>query len=170
MKIDNYGQCIYSSEDLVQLLYRNPDTTLNNLFVTDPSEFNKAVRSLHLEYPILQETLINTLSIKEFDQANQSQWFYPDKYNDLDLEKYITAKCSTVEQIKRVQTELELYNKFNLDKLLRFLIYLVDTLRENNLVWGVGRGSSVASYVLYLIGLHKVDSLRYNLDITEFLR
>ena len=53
---------------------------------------------------------------------------------------------------------------------LRFLIYLVDTMRKNKIVWGVGRGSSVASYVLFLIGIHKVNSLKYNLDIKEFLK
>jgi DNA polymerase III alpha subunit len=54
--------------------------------------------------------------------------------------------------------------------LLFYLKYLVDTLRENKVVWGVGRGSSVASYVLYLIGIHKIDSIKYDLDITEFLK
>jgi DNA polymerase III alpha subunit len=43
-------------------------------------------------------------------------------------------------------------------------------MRKENIVWGVGRGSSVASYVLYLIGVHKIDSLYYNLDVEEFLR
>jgi DNA polymerase III alpha subunit len=37
-------------------------------------------------------------------------------------------------------------------------------------VWGVGRGSSVASYVLFLIGVHRIDSMKYNLDYKEFLR
>jgi DNA polymerase III alpha subunit len=54
--------------------------------------------------------------------------------------------------------------------LLRYLKYLVDTLKSNNMIWGVGRGSSVASYVLYLLGVHKIDSMFYDLDITEFLR
>ena len=48
--------------------------------------------------------------------------------------------------------------------------YIIDTLRENNIVWGVGRGSSVSSYMLYLIGVHKVDSIKYNLNINEFIR
>jgi DNA polymerase III alpha subunit len=43
-------------------------------------------------------------------------------------------------------------------------------MRSNNIVWGVGRGSSVASYVLYLLGVHKVDSIKYGLDIREFLK
>jgi DNA polymerase III alpha subunit len=72
--------------------------------------------------------------------------------------------------LARVKTELILYKKLGLYKLLQFLIYLVDIMRENKIVWGVGRGSSVASYVLYLIGIHKINSLKYNLDINEFLR
>jgi DNA polymerase III alpha subunit len=50
------------------------------------------------------------------------------------------------------------------------MIYLVDVMRENSVVWGVGRGSSVASYVLYLIGVHKIDSVKYNLDFKEFFK
>ena len=53
---------------------------------------------------------------------------------------------------------------------LRYMVYLVNFMRENNIVWGVGRGSSVASYVLYLIGVHRIDSIQYGLDWREFLR
>ena len=54
--------------------------------------------------------------------------------------------------------------------LLKYLKYLVDTMRNNNIVWGVGRGSSVASFVLFLIGVHKINSLYYDLPIEEFLK
>jgi DNA polymerase III alpha subunit len=47
---------------------------------------------------------------------------------------------------------------------------MVTVCKENNIVLGVGRGSSVASYVLYLLGVHRVDSLKYDLDIKEFLK
>ena len=50
------------------------------------------------------------------------------------------------------------------------MIYLVDYMRKNKIVWGVGRGSSVASYVLYLIGVNKIDSIKYKLECQEFLR
>ena len=53
---------------------------------------------------------------------------------------------------------------------LRYLKYLVDTMRKHKIVWGVGRGSSVASYCLFLIGVHRVDSVLYQLDIKEFLK
>jgi DNA polymerase III alpha subunit len=63
-----------------------------------------------------------------------------------------------------------MYKERNLYSLLRYMVYLVDTMRQHKIVWGVGRGSSVSSYVLFLIGIHKVDSLQYQLDIGEFLK
>jgi len=63
-----------------------------------------------------------------------------------------------------------MYQERDLFDLLRYLKYLVDRMSENNMIWGVGRGSSVASYVLYLLGVHRIDSLYYDLDPAEFLR
>jgi DNA polymerase III alpha subunit len=54
--------------------------------------------------------------------------------------------------------------------MLRLLFYLVDDFRERGVVWGVGRGSSVASYCLFLIGVHKIDAILYDLSIKEFLK
>jgi len=70
----------------------------------------------------------------------------------------------------RVVEELVLYRERKMEPMLRFMIYLVRVMRENNIVWGVGRGSSVSSYLLFLIGLHSVDAVKYNLDIREFIR
>jgi DNA polymerase III alpha subunit len=75
-----------------------------------------------------------------------------------------------MEQKVRVTEELTLFAQHNMIPLLKYLKYLVDTMRKNNIVWGVGRGSSVASYCLYLIGVHKIDSIKYSLDIKEFLK
>ena len=63
-----------------------------------------------------------------------------------------------------------MFQERNLFDLLRYLKYLVDVMRENKIIWGVGRGSSVASYVLYLLGVHRIDSMFYDLDPAEFLR
>jgi DNA polymerase III alpha subunit len=78
--------------------------------------------------------------------------------------------CQIDAELQRVGQELLLYQERDLFDLLRYLKYLVDTLRKNNVVWGVGRGSSVASYVLFLIGVHRIDSLYYDLNIDEFLK
>ena len=70
----------------------------------------------------------------------------------------------------RTCEELTEYDRRNMFDLLKYMVYLVDFMREHNIVWGVGRGSSVSSYVLYLIGVHKVDSCQFDLDYHEFMR
>jgi DNA polymerase III alpha subunit len=94
----------------------------------------------------------------------------PDNYKTLDVLPYVLSLCTTPIEVQRVQEEYKLFKERDLDNVLRFFIYLVSYLRENRIVWGVGRGSSVASYILFLIGVHKIDSIRYSLDIKEFLK
>ena len=118
-----------------------------------------------------QITEIN--SIEEFDKLNQDNWFMPEEYKNLNIVDYLMEKARkkthTLHYL-RTEAELGVYEKRGLFSLLRFLVYLVDTMKERNIVWGVGRGSSVASYVLFLIGIHKVDSVKYELDFNEFLK
>jgi DNA polymerase III alpha subunit len=80
------------------------------------------------------------------------------------------SHCDSEAELQRCGQELLLYQERDLFDLLRYLKYLVDVMRTNNVIWGVGRGSSVASYVLYKLGVHRIDSLHYNLDPHEFLR
>ena len=106
----------------------------------------------------------------EYSKKLQQNWHMPAEYQELDIASYVLGLCQQENELQRVAQELLLYQERNLFNLLKYLKYLVDTLRKNNIVWGVGRGSSVASYVLFLIGVHKIDSLYYNLDIEEFLK
>ena len=94
----------------------------------------------------------------------------PDEYKKLDIAEYILGLCKTQPELQRVGEELLLFQERDLFDLLRYLKYFVDTMRLNNIVWGLGRGSSTASYVLYLIGVHKINSMYYDLPIEEFLK
>jgi DNA polymerase III alpha subunit len=87
----------------------------------------------------------------------------------LDIEGYLVHICPK-EHYQRLIEELQEYRARNMIDLLRWLKYFVDTCRKNNIVWGVGRGSSVASYVLFLLDVHKIDSIKYKLNWQEFLR
>jgi len=168
---DEYGQVHFSADDLCDLLYQNPNIELTSFLVDDPELFNKSVRNLYADFSKLKKyQFVNVTSLEEFDKNNQDQWYMPQEYKDFDIAQYILELCKTQEELQRAGQELLLYQDRNLFMLLRFMKYLVDTLRKNNIVWGVGRGSSVASYVLYLIGVHKINSLYYDLDITEFLK
>ena len=121
------------------------------------SKYNTRCKEELLDYPKLLS-------------ARSNEWFMPDEYKTLDIHSWLLLKCKTNEQTARVKHELELFEEHNMLDVLRFMKYLVDTLRSNQIVWGVGRGSSVASYVLFLIGVHKIDSIQYELPIDEFFK
>ena len=102
-------------------------------------------------------------------ELDSSNWFIPKEYQDFDIEEFLVNVCPE-ENYERLITELNLYRKNNMIIVLKTMKYIVDTLRANNVVWGVGRGSSVASYTLFLLGVHKIDSVKYNLPIDEFFK
>lgn len=113
-----------------------------------------------------EEFLDYELPKKQFDK---NKWLIPDDYCP-DLLVQLYDMCKTDEQRDRVSQELDLYTKHGMLDLLYVMQYIVDTLRQNNIVWGVGRGSSVASYVLFLIGVHKIDPIKYEIPIDEFFK
>lgn len=122
------------------------------------------------------------LTIKNSVKPLDLSWNIPDNYKTLSLRTYIlsslekelSVKTFTFDQIEkrinRTELELKLWEDHELNDLLRTLIYIVDQFTANSIVWGTGRGSSCCCYILYLIKLHDVDSVLYNLDIKEFFR
>jgi DNA polymerase III alpha subunit len=112
----------------------------------------------------------STQSVPDYDALKQRKWHMPEKYKTMDIAEYVLSLCSTDAQLQRAGHELMLYQERGLFDLLRYLTYLVDVMRDHQVIWGVGRGSSVASYVLYLLGVHRIDSMFYDLDVAEFLR
>jgi len=167
--LDSYSRQILNEDQAVEMLYANPQLDISNLCLQDVTKFNDACNKLHYNTMLKQLGELD-IDVEEFHKQNQAEWNMPDKYKNLDIAKYLLDLCKTDVELQRVGKELLLYQKRGMFKLLCFLVYLVDIMRDNNVVWGVGRGSSVASYVLYLIGVHKIDSIYYDLDVDEFLR
>ena len=170
MKFDEYGQSHVTVEEMCNLLYANPNLDISKFYYTDPTAFNGSTKKLFAGYPRLEWYIPNTEDLPTFDARNQANWFMPQEYKDLDIAKWLLDQCKEDYEIQRIGQELLLYQERNLFDLLRFIKYMVDTFRQHNIVWGVGRGSSVASYALFLLGAHKIDSIYYDLDVTEFLR
>jgi len=171
MRIDKFGQVIVNDADLFDSLYKG-NTVPNDVLVDDRPEIDQYNHSIdlnadHIEK--LKKYIPEDISIEFFDEANQIGWFMPEDYYP-NLVEYLYGLCQTQEETDRVSEELKLFIQHGMLDLLFYLKYLVDTMREHNVVWGVGRGSSVASYVLYLLGVHKVNSIKYQLDIHEFLK
>ncbi len=163
---------ILKEKDILELIYQDKWDAVKSC-ITDQKDYiekyNKVVTENKDNFGTLT-TADNDEDVCGFDQQNRMSWFMPTKYKDFDIENYVLSLANTEQEQERVKYELDLFKTYAMLDVLVFLKYLVDTLREKQIVWGVGRGSSVASYVLYLIGVHKVNSLKYNLDPKEFLR
>lgn len=173
MQTNKFGEIILDSEDLSDLIMRGQDPTeIKNLTVDRSIDLEKLQRSIENPGSLLTWTFPedSDRAIPEFDLIKQSNWFMPEEYKNLDIAVYVLSLCQTQEELQRAGQELLLYQERDLFDLLRYLKYLVDIMRENNVIWGVGRGSSVASYVLYLLGVHRINSMFYDLDPREFLR
>jgi DNA polymerase III alpha subunit len=170
IKTDEYGRSIINDNELADLFYTNPQLNIDDIAITNPEKYNSAIKSLYIDYKPLQKLATLNGTIHDYHANNQQEWFMPQEYKDLDIAKWVLERCVDQNELQRAGQELMEYAERGLLPLLQYLKYLVDTMRNNNVVWGVGRGSSVASFVLYLIGVHRIHSLRQNLDFTEFMR
>ena len=183
MKTDSLGIPRFTNKDLVDMIYTGHADKCHVVLCEqsdDVDQFNKAMEEQGFDK--LQKYIPLDVDQKTFDGVCQSEWFMPEEYKTLDLIDHLYTKvCQELQMAScdfvnnsskwiRVEQELTEYKKRGMKDLLRYMIYLVDFMRENEIVWGVGRGSSVASYVLYLIGVHRIDSIKYDLDWREFLR
>ena len=167
---DKYGRSIVTEFNICEQLYFDPKFDYSRVSLRDPSKYNSAIDRLFLSESKLETLAELAVDPDEWHQANQNTWFMPDEYKNMDIAKWLLDQAKNDTELQRTGAELLMYAERDLLDLLRYLKYFVDTLRANNIVWGVGRGSSVASFVLYLIGVHKINSITYNLDIEEFIR
>ena len=148
-----------TTQQLVQGVMRHGPDILEHCQTSDDlTQYLSRLQQEHLNYPIPPQ------------QVDITNWFIPYEYKTMDIVDWLYQRCPTPEIRERVSEELRLFAKHDMILVLKTMKYVVDTLRANNVVWGVGRGSSVASYVLFIIGVHKIDSVKYKLPINEFFK
>jgi DNA polymerase III alpha subunit len=173
MNIDKYGRTIVNANEAFDFLYSGKINNFEGIFLEDPKlaeQFNSAIKQNADSIPLIENYQLIDIPLSVFDESNRHKWFMPEKYNNFPMVEFLLDKTQNEEQYQRVVAELDLFIQYDMMHVLNYLKYLVDTMRTHSIVWGVGRGSSVASYVLYLIGIHKIDSIKYELDIKEFLK
>ena len=171
MKQNNVGELIFNEDDICDLLMqgRNP-ASLNRMLVDSSVNIEHMIDFVDRMPEFIKHAGDPKVTMSVFDQQAQSRWHMPKQYKNLDIAEYILGLCTTEAEMQRCGHELLLYQERDLFNLLRYLKYLVDVMTENKVIWGVGRGSSVASYVLYKLGVHRIDSMFYKLEPEEFLR
>lgn len=169
LTLNKYKQPVIEEESAYALLLRGiPLSKCIFKANSKTEEYNSHAEEFDLP-PLHLETSCD-LGYTDFHLENSKTWDIPNKYKQIDVLQYCLDKCKTEKEIERVCEEIILFQERSLMPLLQASIYFVDYMRDNKYVWGVGRGSSVSSYCLFLIGIHKIDSIRYNLPIREFLK
>jgi DNA polymerase III alpha subunit len=162
------GDITIDPHNLIEMIQRGVDP--NHIKVTqiddDIQRYNKLAK--------------HKITIKDKIGVLEKEWnveLSTEKLEDYLVEKIIErSSCSSFsdeeyqKRIVRMLSELKIYKERNMINLLRVIIYVINTLEKHGIVWGVGRGSSVSSYILYLIGAHDVDSVEYDLDISDFIQ
>lgn len=158
--LDKRGNMYVEEDDIIELMLLNKQAKILPRNIKSFKVFESTCKSYGIKNPF------------ELDSSTDDiTWNMPVNYRALDIKKHIESNYTLNNtQLARVNLELDEFEQRNLTDLLRFLVYFIDTVRTNNIVYGVGRGSSIASYVLYLLKVHRIDSLKYNLDIKEFLK
>lgn len=163
------------------------DILPNGILIANPSDVAEllfreisisAFRVTELNDEIQEFNKISSDKIKQFDQSEQieicTDWIIPDEYANLNLDEYVLKLINSLPLSDYERGEIRLLNELQefrargLENLLKTIIYIVDKFKDLKIVWGVGRGSSCASYLLFKIGLHSVDSLKYNIPASEF--
>ena len=170
---NKFGELVFSENNVCDLLMQGRSIdSLQHLVVDNSINLEDLIHYVERPESLLTWRYSSNLDmmIPEFHATQQSHWHMPNEYRELDIAEYILGLCEGEAELQRVGEELLLYQERDLFDLLRYLKYLVDVMIANRIIWGVGRGSSVASFVLYKLGVHRINSLYYNLDVAEFLR
>ena len=132
-----------------------------------------------LSKDVIELNRINDIPLKTKAETSfpvPPEWSLPDSYKYLNLDEYLISLADRIEQdelydrrLERLAQEIELFETMRLTEVLKALIFIVEEMTRQGVVWGVGRGSSCSSYLLYLIGLHEVDVVRFDIPITDFI-
>lgn len=173
MQTNKFGEIVLDPDDLCDLVMQGRDVT----------QMSGVTVSARLDIPALTQTLQDPGSIPswrpetpdvvdpmDYHRQCQSHWHMPAEYRDLDIAAMVLDLCANEAELQRAGQELLMFQERGMMDVLRYMKYLVDQMRAHGIIWGVGRGSSVASFVLYLLGVHRINSLYYELDPGEFLR
>lgn len=171
-----------------RVLWFDGDSSMPSDVIADMLLAGKSIKGLHpleLDRSVKLFNLHNDIQLTLKDEIEELDTSYtiPEDYLNIDLRKHIllllkdriredniTNDDDIEERIGRVLVELEMFKQYKIENLIKTVIYIVDSFKNNDIVWGTGRGSSCACYSLYLIGLHDVDSVKYELDLNEFFR
>lgn len=161
------GSVAVSEDQLITRMFSNKRS--NHVL-----ELTEAIRMFNDDHPdaVLQikhicKELDMSWSIKLPSSEEIIDTIYAKFEHEIAKNNFTDYECKN--RYRRIEDELSLFEKIGKIQYLACLLYIIEQFKEKQIVWN-GRGSSAASYVLYLIGAHRVDSVKYDIDPIEFFK
>lgn len=166
-RIMDDGTVICTQDAMMELLYSG--RTLRGVLCADPEdqrEWELAAREHDstMPGPMFHDGVLQ-------DETDWFQyWMTPEPWASMDLREWCLARCTNQRESQRVDEEMLEFESREMLPVLRHLAYCASIWREHGIVWGVGRGSSVCSLVLYLIGINRINPIEHGLEMDEWLK
>lgn len=170
-RTDSYGRTIFEPDSVIEMIMNGTDVT--SLLVEESplvTEYNEWCSRFNKSDFVIDTPPVIDHTPEQEHEERAATWMISDEMQTIDVRGFLLSLCKDDVQRERTNHEMDLFEQRDLVPLLQLMMFLVDHFRRNGVVWGVGRGSSVASFVLYLIGVHKIDPILYKLDVHEFLK
>ena len=89
IKTNDYGDCIYTEDDAIDLIYSNPQIDITKIFFEDIEQYSQALKQLGISLPKIKNVPKYDISVADFDEKNISNWYMPKEYYDLDVKKFL---------------------------------------------------------------------------------
>lgn len=169
LDVDDWGRVVASYDQAIEVLMSGTDLgTMNIQASPQLDQYNEMCRLFDKTDEIIRPVKPLDLSPKDYHEKRAAQWIT--HVESTLLWDNLLAKCQTDVERERFVTELEEFAKRGMLDILVQLDAMIERIDEAKVVRGVGRGSSVASFILYLMGVHFINPLEYDLDLSEFLK
>lgn len=100
---------------------------------------------------------------------NPEQTFRDMCYKAIDTHPYALKNHTREELVKRVNEELEVYEKTKSVEFMLLEVKMREWEKQNNIFCGPGRGSVSGSMIAYLLGITQMDSMKFDLNFFRFM-
>lgn len=152
------GKSVVDPYTFAEMMWEGKDTSKFHMMETESSLYYDLRNNTHKSVDIDQNPAIS--GVVRFHTEEDIEELLDRIYSSSRLK-------GTEEEDKRIEMEVDYFIRSGN---ILFVLWTSDTInkfKEDGVIWGVGRGSSCASYVLYLLDVHCVDSIAYDIPFRE---
>ena len=105
------------------------------------------------------------------DRIHENNDYDSDEFEELKAELYSNKRDQSISDKihhERLDKEFDYFERNRFQSIILRVHHLIQRFIENDVVWGVGRGSSCSCYVYFCMYVHDVNPIKYQLNFSEY--